>query len=516
MAQRFQTSPVPKGEVAKYHVDPYGDVQTQFSIQTGKKRGADDSIVKPNDELLIQKGGIQALNIYRRLLVDSTVQSAFSKITQEVTSRDLIVDPVSDLPGDIAVKDFVEYALSKVNMDTVFRGMLEAYITGYSVAEIIWKSGPQGVIPADIRLRDSRRFIWQANEESDTGYSMRMLTREHMDKGIELPARKFIVFRYWATHDGDPYGSGLGRILYPLVKFKRRAIESEVLFSDRFATPTAIATAPLSATVDEINTLYSHISNLSQETALILPEGFSLEFANPQGSPEVFTGLRDSLMGEITTLIAGEAETGSKDAGSRASSEVADGVRITRAKEISESLCTELSNTFVRWIVDLNYGTNVQSPRIYRQFQTESDSKLTMADVALMVEKIGIKPTKDWMVNHFKVELVNPEEEKESGNITPPSPVEKQQELDMKKTETETKVAEKELVEAEGKTDENDTEIEKPDEGEDEESTPVEDETSEAETATAEDSTDTDSEDEELEAILAKIFGDGDEEEDNE
>jgi len=128
-------------------MDPYGDVQTQFSIQTGKKRGADDSIIKPNDELLLQKGGIQALNIYRRLLVDSTVQSAFSKITQEVTSRDLIIEPVSDLPGDIAVKDFVEYALSKVNMDTVFRGLLEAYITGYSVAEVIWKSSPQGVIP---------------------------------------------------------------------------------------------------------------------------------------------------------------------------------------------------------------------------------------------------------------------------------------------------------------------------------------------------------------------------------
>lgn len=507
MAQRFQTSPVPKGEVAKYHVDPYGDIQTQFSIQTGKKRGADDSIVKPNDELLIQKGGIQALNIYRRLLVDSTVQSAFSKIAQEVTSRELIVDPVSDLPGDIAVKDFIEYALSKVNMDTVFRGMLEAYITGYSVAEIIWKSSPQGVIPADIRLRDSRRFIWQANEESDTGYSMRMLTREHMDKGIELPARKFIVFRYWATHDGDPYGSGLGRILYPLVKFKRRAIESEVLFSDRFATPTAIATAPLSATVDEINTLYSHISNLSQETALILPEGFSLEFANPQGSPEVFSGLRDSLMGEITTLIAGEAETGSKDAGSRASSEVADGVRITRAKEISESLCTELSNTLVRWIVDLNYGTNVQSPTIYRQFQTESDSKLTMADVALMVEKMNLRPTIDWVTNHFKVELINPDEEKEAGKITPPTPIEKQQVLEMKKTEAEISKVEKETAK-----------VENEDEGTSEPKTSTEtksesDETSDSDSESESDETnDEDFEDEELEELLDRILGEEEEE----
>jgi phage gp29-like protein len=516
MAQRFQTSPVPKGEIAKYHIDPYGDVQTQFSIQTGKKRGADDSIVKPNDELLIQKGGIQALNIYRRLLVDSTVQSAYSKLIQEVTSRELIVAPVSDLPGDLAVKSFVEYALSKLNLDTIFRGLLEAYVTGYSVAEIIWKPSPQGVIPTDIRLRDPRRFIWQANEDSETGYTMRMLTREHMDKGIELPARKFIVFRYWATHDGDPYGSGLGRILYPLVKFKRRALESEVLFSDRFATPTAIATAPLSATVDEINTLYSHISNLSQETALILPEGFSLEFANPQGSPEVFSGLRDSLTNEITTLIAGEAETGNKDAGSRASSEVAEGVRITRAKEISESLCTELSNTLIRWIVDLNYGPNVQSPQIYRQFQTQSDSKLTMADVAMMVEKIGIKPTTDWMVNHFKVDLVDPEQEKETGNITEPSPIEKQQALDLKKTETETKVAEKELAEAEVKVveeekEENEIDIEK-----DEESPSDEDEISEIEATDAEDQIDSDSEDAEIETILSEIFGDENEAEDDE
>ena len=496
MAKRFETSPVPKGEVSPYHIDPYGDIKTQFSVTSSRKRGVDDAIVRPNDELLIQKGGIQALNIYRRLLTDSTVQSAFSKLSQEVTSRELIVDPVSDLPGDLAVKDFVEYALSKLNMDVVFRGLLEAYITGYSVAEIIWKSGPQGVVPADIRLRDSRRFIFQASEDAEGGYTMRMLTRENMEKGIELPARKFILFRHWATHDGDPYGSGLGRILYPLVKFKRRAIESEVLFSDRFATPTAIATAPLSATVDEINTLYGHISNLSQETALILPEGFTLEFANPQGSPEVFSGLRESLTNDITTLIAGEAETGNKDAGSRASSEVADTVRLTRAKELSESLCSVLTHSLVRWTVDLNYGTNVQSPEIFRQFQTESDSKLTMQDVALMVEKMNLRPTNDWIANHFKVELINPEEEKELGNITPPTPIEKQQELEQKKVEVETKVAEKELAETE--TEEGDSPKSEPEP--EPKSEPKEEEESE-------EKEDSDLTEEEIDALLEQIIG---------
>jgi len=517
MAQRFQTAPVPKGELSGYVKDPYGEVQTQFQIASSKRK-VDDAIVRPNDELLISKGGLQALNIYRRLLTDSTVQSAFSKLSQEVTSRDLIIDPVSNLPGDIAVKDFVEFALEKLNMDVIFRGMLEAYVTGYSVAEVIWKSTPKGVLPVDVRIRDARRFIFQESPEGDDGFTMRMLTREAMEKGVELPARKFIVFKYWSTHDGDPYGSGLGRILYPLVKFKRRAIESEVLFSDRFATPTAIATAPLSATVDEINTLYGHISNLSQETALILPEGFTLDFANPQGSPEVFSGLREALTNEITTLIAGEAETGNKDAGSRASSEVANSVRLTRAKELSESLCSELTHTLVRWIVDLNYGTNVQSPTIYRQFQTESDSKLTMQDVALMVEKMGMKPTRDWLINHFKVELIDPEEEKKSGDIAPPTPVEKKQHLEEKKIETETKVAEKELAEVEDETTDETTDVpegtaEKPTDGESQKEGTAEKETDKADSGDQEAETGgEEDEDAEIEALLAEIFGDEDEE----
>jgi phage gp29-like protein len=501
-SNRFDVPPVPKGELSPYAADPYGQVPTQFALNGSKKRGVQDAIVRPNDELLISKGGLQALNIYRRLLTDSTVQAGFSKVCQEVTSRELIVDPVSDLPGDLAVKDFVEYCLKRLPMDQIFRGLLEAYILGYSVAEVVWAKTPRGVVPADVRIRDARRFLFQESEDAKGGFTMRMITKEDQTMGVELPARKFIVFRYWATHDGDPYGSGLGRILYPLVKFKRRAIESEVLFSDRFATPTAIATAPLSATVDEINTLYGHISNLSQETALILPEGFQLDFANPQGSPEVFTGLRDALVNDITTLIAGEAETGNKDAGSRASSEVANDVRVVRAKELSEALCQELSNTLVRWIVDLNYSTTVQAPTIYRQFQTESDSQLTVQDVALLVEKLGLRPTKDWVINHFKVELEDEEEKSPEEIEEGKTPVEKQQEIEMKKAETDLKQAE---AEAEGGEDG----------GEDDEATDetVADGEEEGEGEGEEETTD-----EEINALLAEILGgeDGEEAEEEE
>ena len=416
MAKRFAIPAVPKGEVAQYTSDPY-----LWSIAYGSavplSGGQNNILVRPQDDLLMQKGGPQAFHIYQRLLFDSNVQAAWLKVSQEITSRDLVVEAASDLAGDIAVKEFVEEQLKDLPMDEIFRGMMEAYVTGFSVGEVMWRRTASGIKAYDVRMRDIRRFRFEENEDADMGFTMRMVTRRDMYAGEELPARKFLVFRYWTQANGDPYGCGLGRILYPLVKFKRRALESQLLYSDRFANPTAVATAPLAATQAEIDTLYDHLSNLSQETALILPEGYQLEFINPAGSPDTFTTIRDSIIKEINMLITGEDETGNAEGGSRASSEVALKVREVRAKEISELICETLNESLIRWIVDLNYGTNVVTPKVRRDFKVEEGSSLTMTDVGTMIEKVGFRPTREWVESTFKVELEAEEDTTAEGPI---------------------------------------------------------------------------------------------------
>jgi phage gp29-like protein len=322
-------------------------------------------------------------------------------------------------------------------MDEIFKAMLEAYVVGFSVGEVMWRRTKSGVKAYDVRPRDVRRFLFQESEDADMGFTMKLVTRANTFEGEDLPARKFMVFRYWAQANGDPYGCGLGRILYPIVKFKRRALESQLLYSDRFANPTAVATAPLSATTSEIDTLYDHLTNLSQETALILPEGYQLEFINPQGSPETFSQLRDSLIREINLLIAGEDEAGSAEAGSRASSEVAQTVREVRAQELSELLCATLNESLVRWIVDLNFGTNVVAPKIRRHFVTEDKSSLTMTDVGVMIEKVGFRPTRDWIEANFKVELEEPEDTQAKGPLPEVPPEEEETEENEKEEEKE-------------------------------------------------------------------------------
>jgi hypothetical protein len=237
-----------------------------------------------------------------------------------------------------------------------------------------------------------------------------------MFEGVELPQRKFIVSRYWTSHNGDPYGAALGRILYPLVKFRRRAIESYVLFGDRYATPTAVAKAPLSASTRELDTLYGHLSNLSQETAMILPEGYELDFVTPSGSPEVFKNLIDYIDKEISLVICGEDEAGRAEAGSRASSQVANTIRVVRASELSERLSHTLSQTLVRWIVDLNFGTDVAAPTLTREFRIE-ESPITVPDLSLLIQS-GFTPRKEWIERHFRVELEEKKEGEEEENTT--------------------------------------------------------------------------------------------------
>ena len=269
----------------------------------------------------------------------------------------------------------------------------------------MWRRTPAGIRPFDVRFRDQRRFRFQEEEDADYGFTMRMATRQSPYEGDELPARKFMIMRYWSQANGDPYGCGLGRILYPLVKFKRRALESQLLYSDRFANPTAVAKAPLSATTNEIDTLYEHLSNLSQETALVMPEGFELEFIDPGGSPEIFEKLRNSLTTDISLLIAGEDEAGSADSGSRASSEVAQNVRVSRAEDMSQLISQILNDNLIRWIVDLNFGTNVLSPKISRDFEIKEEVSLNMSDVATLVKDIGLRPTVEWISDRFNVDL---------------------------------------------------------------------------------------------------------------
>lgn len=395
-------------EAAAYTDNPW-ESYLNLPFRNKRKKG-EGGIVTVSDEFLRSRGGIRALKSYITLLYDSTVQANMIKLVQEITSRELKVEPFDEEEINVKIAQEVQEQLSNLNMDEYFRKASEAYITGSSPGEVMWARENKKVIAKEIRMRDPRRFVWAESPKTIGGFILRLLTRQYNTEGVDIPGRKIIPFRYWVSNNGDPYGSGLGRVLYFLVKVKRRALESEVLYNDRFATPTAVVNAPQTATVSEVDMAKELISNLSQETGVVMPEGWMLDFVNPVGKPEVFVALREYLNKEISILIAGEDEAGSADSGSRASSEVALDVRVRKAQELSELICSNLEKTLVKWIVELNFGKGHRIPKIYRDFVTEAPSTLTAQDLATLKEKFGLLPDYQWLEKHFRVEFQKDEE----------------------------------------------------------------------------------------------------------
>jgi hypothetical protein len=85
-----------------------------------------------------------------------------------------------------------------------------------------------------------------------------------------------------------------------------------------------------------------------------------------------------------------------------------------------------LTQTLIRWIVDLNFGTDVAAPVLTREFRIE-ESPLTMPDVSLLIQS-GYTPRKEWIERHFRVEL---EEKKEGGEEGQPTTFDPEQDKDL-------------------------------------------------------------------------------------
>jgi hypothetical protein len=75
-------------------------------------------------------------------------------------------------------------------------------------------------------------------------------------------------------------------------------------------------------------------------------------------------------------------------------------------------LSQTLTQTLVRWIVDLNFGMDVAAPYLTREFRIE-ESPLTMPDVSLLIQS-GYTPRKEWIERHFRVELEEKSQKQEA------------------------------------------------------------------------------------------------------
>lgn len=415
---RLYTMGVSQGQLGGYKSDPYtwGGLPT---VLTG-------AILPRRDDILIEEagGGPRAIEHYTRLFNDSAVMSAWEKLVGEIIQREWEVYPASGSDRDEEVAEFVRQSIyhlgtngrqsrgrdmlvnSNSGFNSFVKGMCEALILGISIGEVAWIRQGGYVVPSEIKIRDPRRFQFVLND--DGSISPRLITVQSPVEGLPIPLRSMVIHRHWSySNNMDPYGTGLGRQLYSLVEFRRTLLSFWLQYTDKHTTPTAVGTFSLGTPEEEVKSLFTALQRLGQETAIVIPDEMDVKYLTADSRGDVYQALIGYIDQQISFLINGESTVGQDtgSTGSYARDQVADSVRMRKAKALSEQLDETINGTLIRWIVELNYpGSSV--PRLKRNFTDleQREDPIKTVQMLTQLQAIGLKPHDlDWLRDKLQI-----------------------------------------------------------------------------------------------------------------
>jgi phage gp29-like protein len=325
-------------------------------------------VVQSNDPLLLEKG--QHVELYRDLKRDGKVFSALQRRIGALIGREWTVKAVA-AGGEADAKTLTDI-LQAINFDQLCRDLLDALIMGYSVSEIIYTVVKTWIVPKRIIKRRQRRFVYvQADENS--GPELRLLTRENMLTGVELPDKKFIVHRC-NPEDDNPYGTGLGLQLYWPVFFKRKGIIAWNKLNDRFGTPTPWGRYPRGATQKEKSTLFDALKAFSNDGVVMTPEGMAIELLESKltGSITTHEALCGYMDDWIAEVVLGQEPRAQGGGALAAASKERQAVRLDLVQADSDLLSETLNSTLIAWLCEYN---GLAPCLVYRQIKEEEDKK---------------------------------------------------------------------------------------------------------------------------------------------
>lgn len=345
--------------------------------------------MRPSDGTLIARGKGKGLKIYRELERDAHAQAVLHKRRMAVVARPWDIEAASENAADVRAAEEVRQQFEGMRFNQFCYDLLDALLMGFAAPEVMYEVEGSRIRVVRHIPRDQRRFTF------DLDGNLRLLTRDALLDGIEVPDRKFVVHRNPAP-DGNPFGLGLGSVLFWPVLFKRQDIGFWLRFTDKFSLPTSIA--KYRNPDDKFKALQAAMA-LRGDGAVAVPEDFSLGFQ------EVAKGVAGSYFEQLARYCDGEiskavlGETGTTDqqgsGGSRARDQVGNEVRLEIAEADADQLCETLNATLIRWIVDLNVP-GAGYPCVVRRFEDEDDLN-TVAERDTKIYQMGYEPSEEYI-----------------------------------------------------------------------------------------------------------------------
>ena len=344
-------------------------------------------MIENPDNVLRTKGHGQ-FNVYKELLRDDQVRSAFQQRRTAVVQAELDIVPGGKSPVDNEAVEYVKAVLDDIGFDQVTDKMLFAFHYGYSVAELmpVFRDGRWYL--DSIRVRDRGRFRFGANNEL---FLLKGSQRIPMDR------EKFWVFSVGQEHDDNPYGEGLAHALYWPVFFKRNCIKFWLIYLEKFGMPTAVAKLSQAAIKDpeQKGMALDVLDAIQTDSGVVIPEDFVVELLEASRSGTVdYKALEDAMNRAISKIILSQTMT-TDDGSSLSQAQVHGGVKADVIKSDADLICDSFNRQVIDYLVELNFE-GAKPPRIWRKTEEKEDLN-QVADRDTKIYGLGYEPTEEYI-----------------------------------------------------------------------------------------------------------------------
>lgn len=340
---------------------------------------------QPRDPRLLQSVD---WGVYETILEDDQVFSTLQQRRNAVVSRNWNVVPGDeDDPRSVEAAEKLNDNLQRIGWDRITDKMLYAPFYGYSVAECMWEVRDGLLQFAGLHVRHARRFRYD-----DEG-TLRLITPSNWN-GEPMPANKFWVVTAGASDDDELYGRGLAEWLYWPTLFKRNGLRFWNNFLDKFGAPTAIGKYPAGTPQDQINNLVYALQAIQTDTGIAIPDRMVIELLQAAKSGVADYEQLCRYMDECIAKVVLSQTMTTQDGSSLSQAQVHAGVKLEVVKSDADLLSDSFNAGPARWWTDFNYGSDVASPRVMRDVEEETDTKLA-ADTDTVLKALGWERTEE-------------------------------------------------------------------------------------------------------------------------
>ncbi|MFO0467558.1 MAG: DUF935 family protein [bacterium] len=354
---------------------------------TGLQAAPYVTILQSEDSILKTKGGIENLRIYRELLRDDQVASAWQQRRLSLLRCETKIEPGADDPASIEAADALRAELAAIGWDDITDKALYSVFYGWGVAEVLWKIDGTRVAFDAIKVRDRARFRFDREQRLflwAQGWRV-------------MPDRKFWVMRSGADHHDEPYGLGIAHALYWPVFFKRNDIKFWLVFLEKFGMPTALAKVPASQITDPavVSKAVTMLRQIATDAGVVVPDNVAVELLEAaRGGAADYESLHDAMNAAISKITIGQTMT-MDNGSSRSQGEVHERVAEAIMQADSDLLCGSFSSGPVRWWTEWNFP-GATPPRVWRDTRPPTDLT-ALAERDERIAKLGYDPTEEYI-----------------------------------------------------------------------------------------------------------------------